>query len=114
MKKEKQIGLSAAIKQHYRTAPLTTHFAIDVSDRVFGQKTTTAVDVWLYSVAGLCGVAILILCLKTLAHSSFPAVLIGIGISVVTFVGLSRMEILIWREEEHLLEKTQREGSDNR
>lgn len=110
MKKEKKIGLSEAIKLHYRTEPLKTQLPMAVADRVFGKKTFSAGDVWLYSLAALCGLAILVICVWALSKCSFSPLLIGVGISVAAFLGLSNKEILIWSEGENLPEKTLTHG----
>ncbi|MCO6489809.1 MAG: hypothetical protein J5I98_15440 [Phaeodactylibacter sp.] len=96
MKKEEKIGLSEAIKRHYRTEPLKTQLPMAVADRIFGKKTFSAGDVSLYFLAALCGLAILALCVWALSQCSFSPLLMGAGISMAAFFWLSYKEMLIW------------------
>lgn len=101
MKEEEKIGLSEAIKQHYRTEPLKTQLPMAVADRVFGKRPSVVGDVWVYFLAGLCGLAILGICIWALAESPYSPLLIGGGISMAAFLGLSYQEYLNWADGEN-------------
>lgn len=101
MKKEEKTGLSEAIKQHYRTEPLKIHLSMAVADRLFGKKTSTAGDGWLYFLAAVCGLAILVICILALAQCYFSPMQIGAGLSIAAFFWLSYKEFLIWSDSEN-------------
>lgn len=96
MKKKEKIGLSEAIKQHYRTAPLNIHLPENVANRVFGKKTSPAADAWLYVLAAACGLAILVICVLALAKWLFSPGMIWVGLLLAAFLGLTYKEIQVW------------------
>jgi hypothetical protein len=106
MKKEEKIGLSEAIKQHYRAEPLNIRLPVTVANRVFGKKTSSAGDTWLYVLAAACGLAILFICVLSLAQWLFNPGMIGVGILMAAFLWLSYQEFLIWLDGGCLHEKT--------
>lgn len=96
MKQEEKIGLSEAIKQNYRTEPLNIHLPTTVADRVFGKKISSVADTWLYVFAAVCGLAILVICVLSLAQWLFSPGMIGVGLLMAAFLGLTYKEIQVW------------------
>lgn len=96
MKKEDKIGLSEAIKRHYKTEPLNIHLPATAAHRVFGKKTSTAADAWLYVLAAACGLAILVICVLALAKWLFSPEMIWVGLLLAAFLGLTYKEIQVW------------------
>lgn len=93
MKEEEKIGLSEAIKRHYKTEPLNIHLPAAAANRVFGKKTSLAADAWLYVLAAVCGLGILVVCIWALRQwDSLPA-LMGVGLAVAAFLWLSYKEM---------------------
>lgn len=96
MKEEEKMGLSEAIKQHYKTEPLNIYLPTTAADRIFGKKISLAADAWLYILVAACGLAILVICVLALAQWLFSPEIIGVGLLLAAFFGLTYMEIQVW------------------
>lgn len=93
MREDKKYSLGEAIRDFHKTEPLKIDLAKTVASKIYSkpQKSSVALDSWLYVFVAILTVCGLIFCLSLITNYSLPAVLLVL-IPVACYFGLSAKE----------------------